>query len=418
MAIRDIKITKRRIVLGILALVFALLAIVFALWSRQITGALQSQHAAERWAADNRQMAQISAFLPEHHGLSQPALNRVLSTIRRNLTDEGFAPDDGDWAFAYSADTVLRVHAEGNSSMAHVSGVGGNFFLFHNVLLISGAYFSGDAINRDLVMLEESLAWHLFGAIDVAGFELQIDGKPFIVSGVFRPAGDFANRAAHGEFPRMFMLYDAMLTQMPGAPITAIQFVLPNPIRNMAEDMVGEALESEGVPEDEYLLINNSTRFSFSARWRIIWQFGQRSMYQMGLSLPDWENAARMAEDFAALYLFLSLFFSLWPILYALWIIRLLWKHKSWSARTVWQKADNVREQKRESEWYAKNPNYKRQAPPEIKRKTRQQAKRRRGWKHPTLVSGADNEPCANINYTVEDIVREVLEEQNEQENK
>jgi len=315
---------------------------------------LPSQQAAERWASSGDRFAQVTAFLPEYGGLMPGSMAGLEAAIMRELLLEGLEPHTpaGAPVFAYSAEAVLRVASEYRGPVdAYVTGVGGNFFLFHPVQLISGSTFAPDSINRDLAVIDETLAWWLFGATDVAGMELIIGGNSFLISGVYRPLQDFASQAAEGALPHMFLYYDALAGERGMVPITTIEVVLPNPISGIAASILLEALDGAGVEDGEFVFVENSARYRLSALIDVIRNFGQRSMYRTGLRLPYWENAARMAEDFAALALLLMMLLLIYPAVVAICLFCRRFQRRKWRMRDARKKLEQMREQRREAEW-------------------------------------------------------------------
>lgn len=61
--------------------------------------------------------------------------------------------------------------------------MGGNFFDFHPIRLLSGNYISPDDLMKDRVLLDEDTAWLLFGGTQLEGLSFKIDGVPFVVAG-------------------------------------------------------------------------------------------------------------------------------------------------------------------------------------------------------------------------------------------
>jgi len=357
MGARREKQKKIRVITILISVLLLLLAVASMLFSRHVTEMLPSQQAAARWSPDGDRVAQVTAYIPEHSGLTQAATQSVIRGLRNGLVTEGIDPNDADgggaWTYAYSAQGVLQLSsAHRGPATVYATGVGGNFFLFNPVQLISGSSFPQDSINRDLVLLDETLAWWLFGASDVAGMTVYIGGVPHVIAGVYRPYEDFASQAATGDMPHMFLFYDALEAELGFAPITNVQAVLPNPVSGLAEEFLAEAMEAANLEEGEYALVNNTDRYTLGALIDVIRGFGTRSMRQMGFSLPQWENAARMAEDFAALTLLLTLLFLIFPTITALRLIVRCWRRRKWRLfRGIWRRLDHRREQKREKAW-------------------------------------------------------------------
>jgi len=341
-----------RIVVCILLL---LCAVVCFLFLRHVTRMLPGEQAASRWGSDVGRFAQVTAFLPEHDGLSMGMAQGMPAAIRSAMQEQGLTAlvPEGGFTYAYAASPIpLEVRSRDRGpAEVFATGVGGNFFLFQSVQLISGAYLPAEGGNRDLVLLDETLAWSLFGAIDVAGMEVFVENVPYIIAGVYRPNGNFASRAAYGDRPHMFFFYDTLAMRFGAPPITMVTAVLPSPLTGLADEMFRETMDNLNVDEDSFVLVNNTERYRYRDLFRVIQNFGTRSMYQTGLRLPYWENAARMAEDFAALALLLMLLFLLFPLWCGIGLLVWLWRRRKWRARDVKERLEEMREERREAKW-------------------------------------------------------------------
>jgi len=341
-----------RIVICILLLLCAVVCFFFL---RHVTRMLTGEQAASRWGSDVGRFAQVTAFLPEHDGLSPGEVQSLPLAIRGAMQDQGLTAlvPEGGFTFAYAASPItLQVRSRDRGPAAvFATGVGGNFFLFQSVELISGAYLPAEGINRDLVLLDEALAWALFGAVDVAGMEVFVRNTPYIVAGVYRPKQDFASRAAYGDRPHMFFFYDTLARDFGALPITMITAVLPSPLTGLADEMFQDAMDTLGVDEDSFVFVNNTDRYRWRDLFRVVRDFGMRSMYQTGLRLPYWENAARMAEDFGALALVFLILFLLYPLWCGICLLVWLWRRRKWRVRAVGVRLEAIREERREAKW-------------------------------------------------------------------
>jgi len=334
-----------------------LCAVVCFFFLRHVTQMLPSEQAAARWGSDVGRFAQVTAFLPEHEGLSPGVAAGIPMAIHGAMREQGLTAHvpEGGFSYAYAASPVpLEVSSRDRGPIqVFATGVGGNFFLFHSVQLLSGAFLPAESVNRDYVLIDETLAWNLFGAVDVAGMEVFINQTPYLISGVYRPNTDFASRASYGDRPHMFFFYDAP-GLFGGGLITMVTAVLPNPLTGLAEGMFREAVDDLGPEEgseDSFVFVENTGRYRISALFRVIRDFGTRSMYQTGLRLPYWENAARMAEDFAALALVLFVLLLLFPLFCGIHLLVWLWRRRKWRARDGLVRLEQMREARREEKW-------------------------------------------------------------------
>ena len=103
------------------------------------------------------------------------------------------------------------------------------------------------------------------------------------------------------------MSYSA-LNAMAELPIDCYEIVLPDPVSGFAKKLM-----TEKFPVGEGVIVQNTGRFSLSGLISVIGKFGKRVMTTNGVIYPYWENAARMAESYAALLLILGTLFGLMP---------------------------------------------------------------------------------------------------------
>jgi len=314
----------------LLIAVNALLIIAFIVClsvSSSIRTSLRSQQAASAWTGQSgERFAQISAFFPGSVSFDESSIFQLRDSIDRALVGASLESEPGRTLYtdAWSAEGYASVLSMRSPTPARVKviGVGGDFFLFHPFFLRDGSYLSPDDVMKDRVVIDEELAWRLFGAVRVAGFEIMIDNVPFIVAGVIARESDFASEKAYTYEASLFMSFEALNEMMDGeARINCYEIVLADPITGFAYSTLGSGLSGSDI-----VIVENSSRFSFSNTFSAIRSFGERSIQTNAIAFPYWENAARYAEDWLALILALTFIFALFPlicgIVYAVKLIR------------------------------------------------------------------------------------------------
>ncbi|MBR5381764.1 MAG: ABC transporter permease, partial [Oscillospiraceae bacterium] len=142
--------------------------------------ALPAQDAAARWrGGSDERFTQVSVFLPESAGLTVEKLYEFRSSLETRFLSESLEAEEGASLYrdAYTA-FFGAVTAKGDygSSPVQVYALGGDWFFFHPLPLVSGGYIRGDELMHDRVVLDTVAAWQLFGATDVAGRTLVMDG--------------------------------------------------------------------------------------------------------------------------------------------------------------------------------------------------------------------------------------------------
>ena len=248
----------------------------------KVTGALITQSAADVWrGGSDERFAQVSAFLPVNGTIDLDSIRSFRATLENAFVQNSiFAPEPD--AQDPSADTSARLYADAYSGSTQLS----------------------------------------FGSSDVAGMEVTINGKTFPIAGVVKSEDDFATAAAldagaeassdptgvQSASKAMIYMSYAALNAMAELPIDCYEIVLPDPVSGFAKKLM-----TEKFPVGEGVIVQNTGRFSLSGLISVIGKFGKRVMTTNGVIYPYWENAARMAESYAALLLILGTLFGLMP---------------------------------------------------------------------------------------------------------
>lgn len=206
-------LTKKQLFLLLLNVVLALLALACAWGLNAVKSALLTQSAAKAWRGSSEmRFAQVSVFLPEDEKTDVNSIESFRRTLDQALVDASLeAPEGGSlYTDAYSGTATVSVVSGKTSLSVKTIGVGGDFFLFHPLTLRSGSYLTGSDYMPDRVLLDEELAWALFGSYDVAGMSIQIGERTYPVAGVVHREDDFASKEAYQDGPGMFMSYEAL----------------------------------------------------------------------------------------------------------------------------------------------------------------------------------------------------------------
>lgn len=325
------KMTKKRWICGGAALLSLTVCGVLTLVGSHIAGLHESQYAAQRWEADGDiPYAQMSAFLTEDACLTEENLQSIRDSVNaamRTASLEKASETARLWYDAYSAPAGL-VQASGTkrySAQAEVTAVGGDFFTLHRDSLLDGSYLLESDLMQDRVILDETLAWQLFGSPNVAGMTVQIGQRMYPIAGVVAQEQDYATKRAYGEIPRMYIPFDLFAQWQAEngdtAMITCYEMVLPDPVRNFAKNAFDQALGAEN--NRTMKTLRNTDRYSISASFAYLKNLHEIPMVSEKLVYPYWENAARIVEFDIALLFAAGVCSLILPLLVLLWII---WK--------------------------------------------------------------------------------------------
>ena len=282
--------------------------------SASIRDTLRSQQAAKSWAGQSGdRFSQVSVFIPEKYSFDEQARFSFRSAIDTALVAASIEAEAGRTLYtdAWSAEGDVYVSGgRGAPLTLRAIGVGGDFFLFHPLILRDGSYLSPDDLMKDRVVIDEELAWRLFGSVRVAGLEIEVNGIPHFIAGVVTRENDFASAKAYNYGAGMFMSFESLRDNTADTTrVSTYEIVFPDPITGFALKTVTDAF-----PDKDALIVENSARYSFMNSLGAIGSFGDRSIRSDRMVYPYWENAARYTEDWLAFLLVLSFLFVACPV--------------------------------------------------------------------------------------------------------
>lgn len=296
-----------------------LIAAALCFWGYRSNAALlSSQQAAQRWRGENEiPFAQVSCFMPVGGAVSEEEIYKFRSDMLTKLTEA---------SFEVSADTPLihdawcgfgkaGIYNGQRRGEVHVTAVGGYFFDFHPINLVSGNYLSPDDLMEDRVLLDRHCAWLLFGSDDVAGMGFEINGQPFYVAGVFEREQDRFSRRAWGDSMGIYMSWEGWKKLSETAAISCYELTMAEPV----EGFVYRATE-EKFPIAAGEIVDNSYRFESGRLLKMLKNGASRSMRLSEAGYPYWENAARAAEDTCLIWLVAALVLAAMPVVFVIYI--------------------------------------------------------------------------------------------------
>lgn len=335
----------KKLLLGISGAISFILFLVLIAVSNHMADSQQEQHMAERWSAEG-DAAQISCFFSANAAVSVDTIETFEHSIDNALLEASITSDSENpgarlWADAYSADGKITISSDHGSMEADAIGIGGDFFLFHPLKLLTGSYFSGNDLMQDYCVIDEDAAWQLFGSNDVAGMTVYISGIPHIITGVVeRPQGRLEESAGL-DASVVYVSYQTLSELGQNNGINHYEIVMPNPVSDFAYNHVKDNL---GVGEKETEIIENTSRYSLLSRLKIIGAFGTRSMNGKAIIYPYWENIARGYEDIIALLTVFMILFLAYPVTLVIVLFVIWWRHKGWTLKDVWNKIRDKQE--------------------------------------------------------------------------
>lgn len=323
---------------------------------------LPSQYVYVDWRGDNEtRFSQISVFVSESSAISINDIyafrNKMSKELRNNTVSSNI--NKTQYTDCWSCVGSAKVANDSISGNTSVLAIGGNYFDFHPLPLLYGSYLRESDIMQDAVILDDRLAWYLFGAVNVVGMTINIDGTDHLIVGIVEHESDNASSSADSSETRIFMSYEAFCNNFESKPsITCYEVVLPNPVKNYAINLVNDTFSSKRSE-----IIENTHRFSFDNLVKIINNFPERSM-NSDVPYPYWENAARYNETRAAYLLLIGLLSFLFPFIAFITLLAQYIKYGQWKLETdylpIWKDSaeESIRKIQRKR-WEKKHPNMK-----------------------------------------------------------
>ena len=302
---------------------------------RGIVGSLSTQHLATRWSEET-EFAQLAGYFSKDTGFYPNQVQAVRQSLMTGLSEAALehTNENGgrNWLDAYSSKGECYISSNRTGTKVRTFGVGGDFFLFHPLTLLDGNYFDATDVNEDGVILDELVAWQLFGSNHVAGMEIEINGNVYPVRGVVRSDSGMFSEAVEEEIPTIYVSYEVLETIYgKEVAIECYEVLIANPVKGFGVETAKKAL---GMDETSYELIEVSSRFDLLHRIQILKNFGIRSMNTKNIVFPYWENRAKGYEDVSALFLVLEMVAIAYPFgwfirkVYGLWKKRKVFKMK------------------------------------------------------------------------------------------
>lgn len=333
---------------------------------------LPDQLAAKRWASDGTKYTQISVFFGKDRAFSENDVNGFRVNLSRKLEEASLkAKNDSARLWIDASSTELS----GSASLGKVkediviTAVAGDFFQFHPIELKSGYYFRANELMNDRVVIDETLAWKLFGSSDVVGMDFELNGKRCFVAAVAKNPSGRVEEYAYGLKPRVYAPLKfvegtgmgntaAVENTSAGGNITCYEVLIPNPVKGFGKKIVNDYFFGEVQPGEEELakekqrlldleIVENTTRYQPLRLLQLIKSFGFRSMRENQVRYPYWENIARVWEDYSAVILLMAVAAFLLPLVVTLRFLHNKWKHRKWRKELLF---DWI-ERKREASW-------------------------------------------------------------------
>lgn len=325
-----------RLLLFLSCLVFVMIALFLHGIALSMIEKQDTQQAAKRWKKDGG-AAQISCFFSVNTKLTPESIEDFEHNLDSALEAASIVVESPHanarlWADAYSASGKITVKSNIGKLDVDAIGIGGDFFLFHPLPILSGSYFTGNDIMQDYCVLDQDAAWKLFGSNDVVGQTVYIGEVAHVVTGVVKREESKLYKAAGLDNSLIYVSYSTLEKYGSNNGINHFEIVMPNPVNGYAYDYIKNAI---GVANEELEIVENSNRFSCFNRVKHIAKLPNRAMNGKAIIYPYWENVARVTEDKLARLMIWQLLFTIIPVIVIFVSLFILWKHRRWTLKSV-----------------------------------------------------------------------------------
>lgn len=296
-----------------------------------VKNGLPDQNIANRWDTEGG-FAQISCFYTQSPSIDENYFISFAHTIDSVLVEAAIEAENEAgrlWIDTTSQKGSLVLKSEKASVDVSAMGITGDFFQFHPVKLLYGSYFSSNNLMDDGIIIDEDIAWQLFGSNDVVGMQVSINEVPHYIIGVIERADDRFSKEAGLSSPLCYVSLNSLSKYGIISGGFTYEALLPNPVEGYALSIVKE---NQSVAENQIEIVENSNRYSLLSLGTVVLEFGTRSMNQKGIIYPYFENVARGWEDVLALLLVVQIISLLIVgVLVVSWLVG-LWKRRTFTS--------------------------------------------------------------------------------------
>ncbi|WP_026526534.1 ABC transporter permease [Butyrivibrio sp. VCD2006] len=335
------------------------------------------QMMGKRWSDETR-CGQVSMFFSEAQGVNADTVSEYAYKINKGLIADGFQEADAStqggnavWNYCFSGVGSIEITRGLKSVTAVAIGVGGDFFQFHPMQVMSGNYFTGDIVMKDYVILDEELAWQLFGSNDIVGESIILGGVPHYIAGVVKKDSGKYVKASGMVFPTIFMSFESLATygkidasvlstdgtlgkftvaskndeeaeagtsdvDTQAKGIVCMEVVMPNTVDNYAANFVIDKL---GLNTTQVEVVDNSARFEDRHLLDLIGKFNTRGMQTKPVIYPYWENNARAYENILAVIFLIQIICQIIIFIMVAIIVIQAYRHRKWTVSQLVEKA-------------------------------------------------------------------------------
>ncbi len=270
------------------------LIVAVILFAASLVSYLCVKNGASQIPSFGRDYAVVRVF--DSNGFTPSEISSIRYAAEAASTSD--ASSDGRlWCDAYSYFTevyVSRPNQTGIDCQAIVTG--GDFFLLHSLDFENGWYYTEDDLHLDRVVVDERLAFQLFGSNDIEDMTLTLGSKTLYVAGVVNLDESKSKELQLGDAPLIYIPQHIAEGLFGERDFENYEIMLQNPVDSHAINALASVTQGKEA-------VDVTNRFSIKKIFGLLKEFPIRSYRTHGMSYPYWENTDRGTEDVLAVLL-------------------------------------------------------------------------------------------------------------------
>ena len=200
----------------LICVLFWISSYVIGIVCARLTEGMPDQNYASRWALEGGS-SQVSAFFSDNALFSDESVDAMQMYLSGKMMEASLGLSEQQiengarlYDVCYSGLGMTEISTPSDSVTVTAIGVGGDFFNFHPLNLMSGYYFSEDESMKDRILLDDRTAWRLFGSPYIVGESVDIGGISHYIAGVFKaPTERFYKQSGMGDY-LVYISYDSL----------------------------------------------------------------------------------------------------------------------------------------------------------------------------------------------------------------
>lgn len=177
-----------------------------------------------------------------------------------NLSDINFLKNKaGNENILAISEVKGKIYSEGRELEGKVLGVTSNLNKFCNIDMVTGNFFN-ESDNEYSAVIEDKLAYKLFGNENVKGLRMKILDKEFKIAGVIKKDSDIVQTTGEDGYDKIYIPLSTLIKINSKAQISYLQFQnLNGGTPEKDKDIVISLLTTLGKNQQQYKIIDYST---------------------------------------------------------------------------------------------------------------------------------------------------------------